>query len=172
MKQEELIEMIDATINDNGQKGITGKALNLALKEIVNSAGNGGGGGLMLHYLPRYEIEQILGNPEFPYQDKLNECVAHNKEIFKTIIDCNNNHTPVPGPIYFDTTFFEWYYNGRERSVRGGVATAWFVNQFTFSDGSSELFLNVQSWGSAYGNPEVEQIFSDGLFGEPSDNVS
>lgn len=43
MTKEELIEMIDATINENGSRGITGKALNLALTEIVNAMGSGGG---------------------------------------------------------------------------------------------------------------------------------
>lgn len=43
MTKEELIEMIDATINENGSRNITGKALNLALTEIVNAMGSGGG---------------------------------------------------------------------------------------------------------------------------------
>lgn len=45
MTKEELIEMIDATINENGSRGITGKALNLALTEIVNAMGTGSGTG-------------------------------------------------------------------------------------------------------------------------------
>lgn len=45
MTKEELIEMIDATINENGSRGITGKALNLALTEIVNTMGSGSGAG-------------------------------------------------------------------------------------------------------------------------------
>lgn len=44
MTKEELIEMIDSTITGNGNKEITGTALNLALKSIVNSMGTEGGG--------------------------------------------------------------------------------------------------------------------------------
>lgn len=169
MKQEELLEMINATINSNGKKGITGKALNLALREIVKSMGSGGGG-LMIHYLPRYEIENIPNwYPDFQYNKELQECIAHNIEIYNTIVECNNNHTPVPGPIYFDTTFFEWYFNGRERSVRGGVGASWWVEYWDVND-TEELVLCVQSFGSAYGNTEIEYIFSDGLFGEPTNN--
>lgn len=43
MTKEELIEMINTTINENGSRNITGKALNLALTEIVNAMGSGGG---------------------------------------------------------------------------------------------------------------------------------
>ena len=37
MTIEELKDLIDSTINENGAKAITGKALNLALNEIVNA---------------------------------------------------------------------------------------------------------------------------------------
>lgn len=159
MKQEELLEMVNATINDNGKKGITGKALNLALVEIIKSMGNGGGG-LMLHYLPRYEISNILDpNSGFPYNSKLQECISHNIEVFNTIMECNRNHTPVPGPIYFDTTFFEWYFNGREDSVRGGVANSWR----TYSNNDeTALYINT----AAAGWEREEIICNDGLFGE------
>ena len=49
MTIEELKDLIDSTINENGAKAITGQALNLALNEIVNAvaeaATTGGGGG-------------------------------------------------------------------------------------------------------------------------------
>ena len=49
MTIEELKNLIDSTINENGTKAITGKALNLALNEITNAvaeaATTGGGGG-------------------------------------------------------------------------------------------------------------------------------
>ena len=49
MTIEELKDLIDSTINENGAKAITGKALNLALNEITNAvaeaATTGGGGG-------------------------------------------------------------------------------------------------------------------------------
>ena len=49
MTIEELKDLIDSTINENGTKAITGQALNLALNEITNAvaeaATTGGGGG-------------------------------------------------------------------------------------------------------------------------------
>ena len=49
MTIEELKDLIDSTINENGTKAITGQALNLALNEIVNAvaeaATTGGSGG-------------------------------------------------------------------------------------------------------------------------------
>lgn len=60
MTKEELIEMIDATINENGSRGITGKALNLALTEIVNAmdTGSSGAGGVTLYCMMGQETEE------------------------------------------------------------------------------------------------------------------
>lgn len=62
MTKEELIEMIDATINENGSRGITGKALNLALTEIVNAMGSGSGGGAITFYAGELTEEQQAAN--------------------------------------------------------------------------------------------------------------
>lgn len=55
MTIEELKDLIDSTINENGTKAITGKALNLALNEITNAvaeaATTGGGGGVKRLYI-------------------------------------------------------------------------------------------------------------------------
>lgn len=45
MEKEELINMINSTINTNGSGTITGEALNLALNAIVETMGTGTGGG-------------------------------------------------------------------------------------------------------------------------------
>lgn len=45
MKKEELVEMINSTINTNGSGAITGEALNLALQAIVETMGTGSGSG-------------------------------------------------------------------------------------------------------------------------------
>ena len=53
MTIEELKDLIDNTINENGTKAITGKALNLALNEITNAvaeAATTGGGGVKRLY--------------------------------------------------------------------------------------------------------------------------
>lgn len=44
MEKEELIDMINSTINTNGSGAITGESLNLALKAIVETMGTGNGG--------------------------------------------------------------------------------------------------------------------------------
>ena len=54
MTIEELKNLIDSTINENGTKAITGKALNLALNEITNAvaeAATTGGGGVKRLYI-------------------------------------------------------------------------------------------------------------------------
>ena len=55
MTIEELKDLIDSTINENGTKAITGKALNLALNEITNAvaeaATTGGGGSVKRLYV-------------------------------------------------------------------------------------------------------------------------
>lgn len=53
MTIEEIKDLIDSTINENGTKAITGKALNLALNEITNAvaeAATTGGGGVKRLY--------------------------------------------------------------------------------------------------------------------------
>ena len=54
MTIQELKDLIDSTINENGTKPITGKALNPALNEITNAvaeaATTGGGGGVKRLY--------------------------------------------------------------------------------------------------------------------------
>ena len=53
MTIEELKDLIDSTINENGTKAITGKALNLALNEIVNAVAEAAttGGGVKRLYI-------------------------------------------------------------------------------------------------------------------------
>ena len=60
MEKEELIEMINSTINTNGSGTITGEALNLALNAIVETMGTGSGGGAVW--------EKVSGTPDFSVQ--------------------------------------------------------------------------------------------------------
>ena len=139
MNKEELLEMVNSTISGNGKQEITGHSLNLALTEIINGMGTGGGG-LLLHFLP---TEDFTGDylQRCTEQDRLvfEEYVKHNKEVYNTLLDCNINHKPVPGTIYFDNTFFEWNYNKREDSVRGGIAACWRTDRN--DDGEIVLYL-------------------------------
>lgn len=72
MTKEELKEAIAATITENGQKGITGQALANLLNEIVDAAGEGGGGGAS-------NVLQL----DFGGYDGPNE---HNAQIYEKII--------------------------------------------------------------------------------------
>ena len=69
MTIEELKDLIDSTINENGTKAITGKALNLALNEIINAvaeAATTGGGGdvkrLYVNFGGSLDPEQLASN--------------------------------------------------------------------------------------------------------------
>lgn len=67
MTIEEIKDLINSTINENGTKAITGKALNLALNEIVNAVAEaattgGGGGGVKRLYVNMNG--EALTNPE------------------------------------------------------------------------------------------------------------
>jgi hypothetical protein len=61
MTKEEIKEMIDSTINENGERNITGKALNLALNAIVDAMG-GGNGALKIYSSNGQETEEQKEN--------------------------------------------------------------------------------------------------------------
>ena len=89
MTIEELKDLIDSTINENGTKAITGKALNLALNEITNAVAEaattgGGGGGVKRLYVDAFG--GTLTNPEQ---------LASNAALYTEIVTAlNNNEFP------------------------------------------------------------------------------
>ena len=88
MTIEELKDLIDSTINENGTKAITGKALNLALNEITNTvaeaATTGGGGGVKRLY-----IDLSGGSVTDPEQ------LASNAALYTEIVTAlTNNELP------------------------------------------------------------------------------
>ena len=90
MTIEELKDLIDSTINENGTKAITGKALNLALNEITNAVaeaattGGGGGGGVKRLY-----IDASGATPTDPVQ------IASNAALYTEIVTAlTNNELP------------------------------------------------------------------------------
>ena len=105
MTIEELKNMIDSTINENGTKAITGKALNLALNEIANAvaeAATTGGGGVKRLYV------DISGGPVTdPVQ------LASNAALYTEIVTALTNNELPPqvgilisdGGVYTNTTF-------------------------------------------------------------------
>lgn len=77
MTIEEIRDLIDSTINENGAKAITGKALNLALNELVGAveeAAQSGGS----------SAERVYVNIDStPLTD---EQKAHNADLYTTIL--------------------------------------------------------------------------------------
>lgn len=89
MTIEELKDLIDSTINENGTKAITGKALNLALNEITNAvaeaATTGGGGGVKRLY-----VDVSGGTLTDPVQ------LASNAALYTEIVTAlTNNELPL-----------------------------------------------------------------------------
>ena len=95
MTIEELKDLIDSTINENGTKAITGKALNLALNEITNAvaeaATTGGGGG----GVKRLYIDLSGGTLTDPEQ------LASNAALYTEIVTAltNNEFPPQVGVL-------------------------------------------------------------------------
>lgn len=95
MTFEEIREMVNATINENGLKQITGKTLNLALTETLAAieeflANNAGGGGLETVYL--YESEETITQ----------EQQAANAAVFAKAKAAYEAGKPLPGvQLYF-----------------------------------------------------------------------
>lgn len=93
MTKEELVDLIDCTINTNGEKAITGQALNLALKEIVEAMGSGGGGGSSMTF--NIPTSTIYGSH---YGDLTEEQIAENVELYNAIMAAKD--TPASISIY------------------------------------------------------------------------
>ena len=89
MTKEEIKEMIDATINENGERSITGKALNLALNAIVDAIGEGGG--LDTIYLLTSSLNSEVGmldTTESPFtEEEFMAMLAHNQNIYNKITE-------------------------------------------------------------------------------------
>lgn len=80
MTKEELKEMIDNTITTNGNKEITGQALNLALNAIVDAMGEqSSGGGVPMKQL-------YITNSDSPERDM-------NKQLYQDLQDWYNGRT-------------------------------------------------------------------------------
>lgn len=85
MTKEELVDLIDSTINSNGEKSITGQALNLALKEIVDAMGSGDGGATMVLNCDN----MLLGG------DLTDEQKAENVLLYNALLAAENTPTSI-----------------------------------------------------------------------------
>ena len=136
MTIEELKNMIDSTINENGTKAITGKALNLALNEIANAvaeaATTGGGGGVKRLY---GDING--GTLTDPVQ------LASNAALYTEIVTALTNNELPPqvgiliseGGVYTNATFNYISYGDS-------------VIAFAFTMGSSQTVMALTSDGN------------------------
>lgn len=134
MTIEELKDLIDSTINENGTKAITGKALNLALNEITNAvaeaATTGGGGGVKRLYA------DLSGSVTDPEQ------LASNAALYTEIVTAltNNELPPQVGILISD----------------GGAYTSGTFNVIDYADSVIMFSLSMGS------NPTVMTLTSDG----------
>lgn len=134
MTIEEIKDLIDSTINENGAKAITGQALNLALNEIVNAvaeAATTGGSAAKTLY---------VGSDSSPLtQEQIASNVALYNEISTAL---SNGETPpqVQGVFYFDNYGSNTYFNSGLISILDGsvIVMAGFELLLT-SDGNVQV---------------------------------
>ena len=135
MTIEELKDLIDSTINENGTKAITGKALNLALNEITNAvaeaATTGGGGGVKRLY-----ADISGGTLTDPEQ------LASNAALYTEIVTAlTNNELPPQVGISIS---------------EGGAYTNGTFNIIQYADSAITFMLYMGS------NPTIMSLTSDG----------
>lgn len=85
MKKEELVEMINSTINTNGSGAITGEALNLALQAIVETMGTGSGSG----------AEKLQGYFDGSAWQQTEAEKALNAQLYAKIVSALENGEPI-----------------------------------------------------------------------------
>ena len=132
MTIEELKDLIDSTINENGAKAITGQALNLALNEIVNAvaeAATTGGSAAKTLY---------VGSDSSPLTE---EQIASNVALYNEISTAMSNREMPPqvnGVAYVAELGGNTAFNGSIIFMQEGAATIYaFPIFFTLaSDGS------------------------------------
>ena len=132
MTIEELKDLIDSTINENGTKAITGKALNLALNEITNAvaeAATTGGSAAKTLY---------VGSDASPLTE---EQIASNVALYNEISTALSNGAMPPqvnGVGYFAELGGNMAFNGNLICIQEGVVNiiAYMVFFILASDGS------------------------------------
>ena len=135
MTIEELKDLIDNTINENGTKAITGQALNLALNEIANAvaeaATTGGGGG----GVKRLYVNMSGGS-------LTNEQLASNAALYTEIVTAltNDELPPQVGILISE----------------GGVYTNGTLNIIQYANSAITFMLYMES------NPTIIALTADG----------
>lgn len=138
MTIQELKDLIDSTINENGTKAITGKALNLALNEITNAvaeaATTGGGGGVKRLYA---DIKG--GSVTAPEQ------LASNAALYTEIVTALTNNE-LPPQVGVMTAMGGGYNFFTNIGLEYGDSTIYFI---FYNGGSQQLTLALTSDGNA-----------------------
>lgn len=138
MTIEELKDLIDSTINENGTKAITGKALNLALNEITNAvaeAATTGGGGSGVKRLYADINGGSITNPEQ---------LASNAALYTEIVTAltNDELPPQVGVLIAVGGGYNLFTNS---GLEYGDSTIYFI---FYSGGSQPLTLALTSDGN------------------------
>ena len=135
MTIEELKDLINSTINENGTKAIKGKALSLALNEITNAvaeaATTGGGGGVKRLY-----VDMSGGTLTDPVQ------LASNAALYTEIVTALTNNELLPQVGFM--------------VAEGGVYTNAIFNIITYGDSIITFMVYTGS------NPTIMSLTSDG----------
>ena len=141
MTIEELKDLIDNTINENGTKAITGKALNLALNEITNAvaeAATTGGGGVKRLY-----ADMNGGSITNPEQ------LASNAALYTEIVTALTNDE-LPPQVGILVSIEGTYINGNSiATIYDGTALMFyvFVEGFAVCTLTSDGNVTVQMGG-------------------------
>ena len=136
MTIEELKDLIDSTINENGTKAITGKALNLALNEITNAVAEavttGGGGGVKRLY-----VNMSGGSITDPEQ------LASNAALYTEIVTAltNNELPPQVGTLISEG-------GGNTNATFNYISYRGSDIVFAFTIGSSQTIMVLNSDGN------------------------
>ena len=141
MTIEELKDLIDSTINENGTKAITGKALNLALNEITNAvaeAATTGGGGVKRLY-----ADMNGGTITDPEQ------LASNAALYTEIVTALTNNE-LPPQVGILASIEGAYINGNSlATIYDGTTLIFyvFVESFAICTLTSDGNVTVQMGG-------------------------
>lgn len=138
MKKEELLEMVDATINENGKRNITGKALNLALTEIINSMGEAGGGMDTIYFIPYQPTEELSAPEEYEpvfTEEEIAAMVASNVEVYNKLSEAFKNGKKTSS-YNVDFTYYLTDVLDRAGEVMGVSAPTLNVMQIVLSESS------------------------------------
>lgn len=133
MTKEELVEMINSTINTNASGAITGEALNLALQAIVETMGTGSGSG----------AEKLQGYFDGSAWQQTDDEKALNAQLYTKIVSAIENDQPIS--VWGKMT------NGGAAYVltSTAVAKAESTVMAIFSTGGTPLGVVLSSDGSA-----------------------